>query len=221
MNKVFYLLILLIFTVNPVSAQQTDCSRIATFGEKNICLPQIEGYVESYLEPDIKALADATEMPANQVLGFYLNQPTYHNKDGDGLLEFDDYFKVYATTQLEDLDTDRKMLRQMQETLDGNFITKNWDEMEKEIDKIGLEVQVGAPTVIKSYNLDENSFTYVMLIKYQFEGMEPYTMAMTMNGMLVNERMIWMAYYLNYEGEETISLLQQNSDKILSRFTRD
>ena len=219
MNKIFYFFFLLTASNLSLSAQQTDCVRTPSFGEKDICLPQIKGYVESYLEPDIKILADATEVAANQVLGFYLNQETHQNKEEGGLDEFDDYFKVYATTQLEDLDTDEAMLRQMQATLDGNFITKNWDEMEKEIDKIGLEVQVGVPTVIKSYSLDDNSFTYVMLIKYQFEGMDPYTMAMTMNGMLVNQRLIWMAYYLNYEGEETIPLLEKNSNRILDTFT--
>jgi hypothetical protein len=34
---------------------------------------------------------------------------------------------------------------------------------------------------------------------------------MTLNGILLNKRLIWMAYYLNYAGEQTIDILEQQN----------
>jgi len=48
-------------------------------------------------------------------------------------------------------------------------------------------------------------------------GSDQYTLAMTINGLIIKERFVWMAYYLNYEGEETITKLKKNSDKIVMK----
>ena len=56
-----------------------------------------------------------------------------------------------------------------------------------------------------------------MLIKYELEGMKSHVTAMTINGLLLNEKLIWMAYLLNYNGEETILRLQENSNAILTK----
>ena len=105
----------------------------------------------------------------------------------------------------------------MEQVLGGNFISKNWEEIEKDVNEVGLNIQVGVPTVIDSYNYDNKTFTYVLLTKYQVESGDSYTMAMTMNGMLVNQRLVWMAYYLNYQDESTIAKLKTNSNEVLRR----
>jgi len=42
--------------------------------------------------------------------------------------------------------------------------------MKEDIDKIGLEMEVGIPIVVKSYKEHKNSFMLIMLTKYQLEG---------------------------------------------------
>jgi len=217
MKKLIHTILILLFINNWAFAQENNCVRKASFGKTEICLPQIKGYQESYSDSIVKQLADQTEVPINMVLGFYLNNQTYEKKNSLGLFSFDDYFKIYGTKQIKDFKADSKLLQEMQDVLAGNFISKNWESMEKEVDKIELEIEIEAPTVIKTYNLNSKSFTYVMLTRYKLEGAEPNTMAMTMNGLLINERLIWMAYYLNYHGEETISKLQENSNIILTK----
>ena len=196
-------------------AQENDCSRNTNFGTIELCLPSIEGYQECYLNDVIKPIADGTEVPANMVLGYYLNNETYSNLDILGETQYEDYFKVYGTKQIKDYHADSSLIEEMQGLLDNNFVSKNWDEMEKEIDKVGLGVEIGVPTVVKSYNLNEDSFSFIMITKYQISQTESYTMAMTVNGAILNDRMIWMAYYLKYKGEETITTLEKNSNKIL------
>ena len=108
----------------------------------------------------------------------------------------------------------------MEEILSQNFIKENWDEFSKEIDKIEIEAEIGVPTFIEKYNANKESFSFIMLTKYNFEGIEPYTLAMTINGYLKNDRLIWMAYYLNYEEPKTIDILKTKSNKLLVELLR-
>jgi len=218
MHSKIYLYILFTFLSSSILAQEADCSRTTEFGAAEICLPKMEGYQECYLYPVVKELADRLEVPANRVLGFYLNDEIHAKKDSLGLISFDDFFKVYGTKQIEGYEADREFLNEMQGLITGNFISANWEQVEKEVDQIGLDLEIGVPKLIKVYNYNKDSFTTIMLAKYQIEGAEPYTLAMTINGLLINQRLIWMAYYLRYEGEETITRLQKNSDLILSKF---
>lgn len=196
--------------------QENDCARVTNFGKAEICLPQIEGYKECYSDTIVKQLADGTEVPENMVLGFYLTDQVYAKKDSIGLFKFDDYFKVYGTRQVKDYEADTQALQELQAMLTGSFISRNWNEMEKEIDGIGLDIEIGVPTVIKTYSLNDQSFTLVMLTKYQLEEEEPFTMAMSISGVLMSERLIWLAYYLDYTGEAAVSSLQEKSNIILN-----
>ncbi|MBO3698443.1 hypothetical protein [Roseivirga sp. E12] len=223
MTQLKLLLTTFLLFANTIFAQcqENNCDRHTKFGDVNLCLAKIEGYQEAYSIPLVKELADGTEVPANTVLGFYLNDETYQRANELGQFEFDDYFKIYGTKQLMNYKANKESLKEMYAVLSDNFFTKNWDTMEKEVDKISQGIEIGVPIVIKSYYTSENSFTYVMITKYQPEGQEPYSLAMTMNGMVIQERLIWMAYYLNYEGEETIATLQSNSDRIVSTILKN
>lgn len=210
--------ILAFIMLTTISSYAQDCARTATFGTVDICLPIIEGYEECYLLPNVKSLADATEIPANDVLGFYINDEMMQRKDEIGSFNLDDYFKIYATKQLAHLDANKEILNQMREMTASTFSIKHWEDVKQTIDTgLDLGVEVGVPTVIKTYSVDDASFTYVMLIKYDIEGAESFTMAMTMNGLLLNKRLVWMAYYRLYENEETINKLQEQSDKIVKK----
>jgi len=217
MRKTFSTIFIIFLSLNLAYCQESKCSRKASFGSAKICLPKIKGYQECYEDPTVKQLADATEVQMNLVLGFYLNDETYNRRDSLGLITFDDYFKIYGTKQIQDYEADKEVLGEMKDMLKGSFVSKNWDLMKKELDEIDLEVEIGTPTVINSYELNDASFSLVMLTTYKQEGADTITLAMTVNGFLCNNRLVWMAYYLNYEGEETIDKLEEKSNLILEK----
>lgn len=155
-------------------------------------------------------------MKLNQVLGFYLNEEVYSKKDSIGLFKFDDYFKVYGTLQIKDYPADAAALKEMEKVLSGNFIQKNWDQIQAAVDELGAEIEIGTPTMVKNYNLNDQSMTFVLISKISVEGSEPQMTALTMNGFIQNDRMIWMAYYLTYEGKESIEEIQTKSNFILN-----
>lgn len=209
--------ILLLVVVDNVYSQDNNCVTEAQFGEAKICLPEIEGYQECYSDSIVKQIADGTEVAANMVLGFYVSDEIYQKKDSIGLISFDDYFKIYGTKQIKDYEADTVLLTQMEEILNQSFFTKNWETMKKEIDEIGLDVKVATPTVIKSYNMNDQSFSFIMITRYEPQGLEPFTVAATINGYLHNDRLVWMAYYLNYEDEQTMNELEKKSNYILTQ----
>lgn len=213
--KIIYTFFLLLSISNFISAQEDHCSRTTSFGTAEICLPVIDGYQECYMDPTIKEIADATEVSMNSVLGFYINDDSYDRKDSLALTGFDDYFKFYGTNEIQNLPADKYALKEMEEMLANNFLSTNWDLIEKEVDKLELQAEIGVPTVIKRYNFNDQSFTFIMLTKYEVPGYPPYTMALSMNGIVTAERMIWMAYYLTYEDEQTIARLEEKSNMIL------
>jgi len=220
MKKIIITISIFISLINFSVAQEVNCDRIAYFGEAEICLPKIEGYHECYSDSIVKQLVDRTQVPTNLVLGFYIDNKTFKNKEFLSLLGYNNYIKVYGTKMLKNFKANPEFLKQIQDIFAGDFIHKNWESMEKEIDKIGLEVEIGKPIVIQSYNLNESSFTYVMLTRHKYNKFDSNIMAMTFNGLLINDRLIWMAYYLKYEGEETIPNLRKKSNKILAEFLK-
>lgn len=203
-----------------ISFSQDPCLRHTFFGPADICLPRIDGYEECYLDKKVAALADGTEVQMNMILGFYLNTHTYNRKDSLGLFPFDNYFKVYATKELKNQVADHEVLKQVQKMVESNYISKNWETYKSDLDKIGLNIDFGVPVLIKSYSINKNSFTSVMLLKVQSPDSKPITIAMTMNGILVKQRLIWMAYYLHYENEKTIQLLEKNSNFVLENLVK-
>ncbi len=212
--------IALLFINNWAFSQNSNCSRETLFGKTKICLPKIDGYQECYLDSSVKTFADATEIPANMVLGYYLTNDTFKKKDSIGLFIPNDVFKIYGTKELMNIQANNNFLNQMKGFMKSNFISKNWNSIKNDIDKIGYEIEVKSPTIIKSYSKTKNSFTLVMLVKYEPKDSKPYTLAMTINILLINKRIIWFAYYLQFKNKESVQKAQEKSDLILEKILK-
>lgn len=160
-------------------------------------------------------MADATESPVNDVLGFYLNNDTYNTRELLGSITFDDYFKVYGTKELQNQAVDAEVLSNMARILNSNFVVKNWDELMEQVGPLAASIDIGAPVVIEYYSLNAQSFTSVMLVKYQVDADHSFLMSMCINGLQMQDRLVWMAYYLEYADDQTIVKLRAANDKIL------
>lgn len=218
MKKITLFLVICQVCSITIHAQMDSCARNTEFGSKSICLPLLKGYQECYMTSPVKEMADGTEVPQNTVLGFYLNQETYDRKDSLGNFAFDDYLKVYGTKAISSVDAGQVLLNEIRALLANNFISKNWDTMKKEIDQLDLQVEVGVPIIVKNYSLNDSSFTFVLLANYTAAGEAPDTRAMTINGLLLKDRLVWVAYYLNYVDENTITELEQKTNLLVNQF---
>ena len=202
-------------TVNQ-SKEHTDCKKSIILGGKEICLPEIDGMKECYEVPIVKSLADKNEYSANSVLAFYLNNSTFEKVDQLGDFSFDDYFKIYAMTKLKTVDVSKAQFTQFANEMTSNFIRKNWDELKRKIDNQDFEFSVGQPVLIDDYSPHDQANTYVMLLKLSDDENEKI-LACTMNMILLKERLIFLAYYKNYENPESIKTAKSKNDFIVHR----
>ena len=158
----------------------TDCARTVSFGPAEICLPQIEGYKECYLESPITQMADATEVPINSILGYYLDTTTYNRKAELGTFQFENYFKVYATKELQEVEVKEDQMDEIFTQVQASFIPGKWEDIQGMIDEKGLGVQLGQPVMIDHYRHNDQSFTCLALISYSAGDLQE-TMAMSVN----------------------------------------
>jgi len=212
-------LILLSIIITPLFSygQDDSCARRTTFGSATICLPTLEGYEECFNYSGIQELLDKTSVPINEEIGFYLNTSTYSERHRIMEFQFDDYIKIYGTKSIKDLHTNTEILREAQKEMVNYFSVKKWEDIHKEIDKIGLDLEIGAPTVVKQYEPNDQSFTYIMFANYSLDSKAPFVMGIAMSGVIIDSRLIWISYYLNYENEDTFVELEAKSNEIVNK----
>lgn len=220
MKKVVYLLGLLFLFNSCASGENPkpiNCDQTAKFGDTDICLPKIGGYNECYDHPIVKALADATEIDGNLILGYYLDDSTFQRVDSLGAFRFDNHFKVYTSKQLKNYRAGQQELAELKKVISQNFISKAWESNKEALEEIQGDIQLGVPSILETYALDKQSFTYVLAMRYELYG-QRYTGLITISGFLTRQRLIFMAYYLDYNGEESIKIIKKQSNKILLNF---
>lgn len=213
MPKYTFIIIILSYCVNLIHAQE-NCSRVTPYGDVEICLPSIDGYSECYLNPVVKGLADHFEAPMNMVLGYYLPDSIYAKVDVLDQLSYDNYFKVYANKEMGTVKAGKKELEAIYKEVAENTISKNWSEVKGTVEGKLEGLQIGIPTVIEQYSLNDASKSLVMVINYSL-GDESLPVIMAVSFIVVKERMVFLAYYLNYKNEDTIEKLKTNSSQII------
>ena len=197
---------------------KTECDKSFPFGDIAICLPIIDGMTECYSSPIVKARADEFNYEGNSILAYYLNNATYKQVDKLDEITFDDYFQIYATNKLKGIKVGQSELNELANMIEGNYIKENWNELKLKVERNHDYLSVGRPILIESYIPNSKIRTYVMLSKLQIDNTES-VFIMTLNMVQIKERLIWLAYYKNYEGEESIKKAKAKNDYIIMQLT--
>lgn len=220
MKKTIAILVLIIFLgcskTDPQNETLILCKNSISFGDIDICLPEIDGMTECYDIPLVKSRADKSEYEKSSVLAFYLNNVTYKQVARLDRITFDDYFKIYALNESKSVKISQEELDQMSDLLEGNFLKENWNEIEYNIKRKHDYLSVGKPILIESYSPHKKVKTVIMLTKVLVNDNE-YVMVGSINLLLIKERLIWLAYYKNYEGEASIKKIKAKNDYIVLR----
>lgn len=192
------------------------CSRIVSVGNASICLPKIDGLIECYQNPIVKEMADHYEFRNNKVYGFYLSEEVYSMVDYLGTFPIDDYLKIYAPKSIENLIANIAELNKLSEVLKSGFIETNWQNISKDIDEITSYIKVDQPVMIDKYSVSDYAHTIVLLSKVRSAEIEK-VMCMTLNAILVKNRIIFLAYYKDYFDESSVRLTKSKNDYIVLR----
>lgn len=193
------------------------CNNEVPFGNTTFCLPEIEGIKECYKHPKVKLRADEIEDVENTTLGYYLNNETFVKVDDIENINYDDYYKIYAPNVGKDYNMTTVEMKQVMSMMSTSFINRTLEETNEDIKNSGKGVQLSQPILIEKFDLNDHSSTLLVLMRVSGENVDK-VMALSMSSILVKERLIFMAYYLDYQDEKTIIKLKENTSTYIEAF---
>ena len=208
--KNFISLSIMFFSYAAFYAQ--ECDNIVDFGSTSFCMPNIAGYEEGYSNENVKQIADKGRYADNKILGFYLLSNDFELIRDGAAVTMKEYCKVYGTSETLDLDVDQKLYDKIEQYLTESFV------ISPELTKKGKDYfnydELDIPITIEKYSLNDKSTTAVMLMNSTFDGVR-ITQITTISFFLVKNRILCLAYYVDYEGKDSITDAKKGNDLML------
>lgn len=192
---------------------QNDCDNQVSFGNTPICLMKIDGMKECYSNPLVKVYMDQFKFAKNDILGIYLNDNVYSEVEKLGEFPFDDYFKVYSLSVIKNMSLDNEKLEMIALETESMF-SKKWTDIESILKKsksYDLGISFDRPIILESHWPNKDIKSYVCLVKMESNGVSVF-LVMTLNLVLIKDKVIFYAYYKNYDGQESIENAKAKSD---------
>ena len=176
-------------------------------GNSSICIPQITGFKECYLDPGVKDYVDMYDPPGSQTFAFYVNDSTYKKINKIDSIEFEDYCKIYTMNSMVNQKAPVEFVAEMDEVIRKGYIETNWVQLKSKIARIMetrkmTESDISEPTIVESYSLSPNSRSYITLLKYSQEDNDVLKLG-SMNVVVIRDRLIFVAYYRNLSSLKT------------------
>ena len=212
MKNLFYILIFI-----PLScySQNDNCERGANFGGNIICLPKLDGYSECFHKPAIQTFLLNRNIPTNIDFGFYINQTDLGILEKSGVVPFGDYINVYGVKAIANLKADHSVLQMFRNELkkDGcdSIIHLRFNEFD-------FDVSLKDPVkCLKTYSYNNSSYSELILAHFMHDNGDSSKQLMTLNYLLLDERIICLCYYSVFKGKKSVELHEQKNNSILKQ----
>ena len=199
-----------------ISETKLKCTNEINFGNTPICLPELKGLVEAYSHPKVKLRVDKFE-DSNTTLGYYIDDETYKDVENFESVSYDNYYKVYASTEAMDTNIGRSEMKQISEIMTTGLIDKTMDNLNESDSFSAREIKITQPVLVEKYALNSNSATIVLFMRISNSEIDQIK-AITMTTCIINERLIFIAHYLDYKDEKTLKLLKANTKTFMDAF---
>lgn len=193
-----------------------NCEKYVRFGDISICLPKIPGMNECYSHPKVKREADRTEYPGNSVLAFYHNDYHYKNLDIFDVVNSYDYIKLYVTNSLANKNVTKSDLNQLSEIIKGNYIETNFNTIKSKLEEKKGTVNIERAYLIDHYSPNEDVKSFVIILTMG-SGSDKEIVIGVANALRIKSRLLFMAYYNKFTGEESINQAKRKNDNVVQR----
>ena len=189
------------------------CNNEVAYGDVTFCLPQLNGITEAYKDPIILRRVNRFEDKSNIILGYYISEEVYAMKDSIEHVDFDNYYKVYAPKQGVNLNTNTSQMKEIMNMMTSGFIDKTLEKSNEDFKTSGIEMS--QPTLIEKYQLNRESSTMVILMRIRNQNTDKLV-AITMTAILMKQRIVFVAHYLDYKDDKTIKLVKEHTDTFIN-----
>lgn len=234
MKKTVKIILFILFVTNGISCtnaktqektvvaeeKENNCKDVVRWGEIAICLPEIDKMKNIYSLPKMQKTLDEWEYEGNTVLAYYVSDDIYNQTDKIDEIIYDDYFKVYSVNNFKNVVADRNGLVKLADATTVQLRTNwnNWGKLKEESSKRNLSFD--NPVLIEDYYINPDVKTILFLMKMNVGDYERIMVA-TMNMAVIKNRIIYFAYYKDYEGEESIKKARAKNDYLVLRFLNE
>ena len=193
---------------------KTECDKSVPFGDIDICLPIIDGMTECYSIPIVREKVDEVKHEGGEILAYYLNNDTYEQVDKFGEITFDDYFQVLVDNKFIDMKIGQSELNNLSKVFENLYNKEDWNSLNKKIKQKQDYLSVGRPVLLESYSVSNKVRTNVILTKYLLDNRESVVLS-TLNMIQIKEKLIFLTYYKDYDGERSIKNAKSKNDYIV------
>jgi hypothetical protein len=203
---------------NSIKKEDTTqaCINSKTFGDIEVCLPNVQGMVECYENEDIKSYVSNFDFEVNQIIGFYLTQNDYDNFNSSDKPKMDGYLKIYSPKKMKNQEINNSNLDEMVQIFKKNFLESNWDKISEKIEELGTNLRIDSPILMENYEPNETTRTFITFNKIASETYEDFQIS-ALNLMNIKNRLIWVVYYKSYTGPESIQDLKRKNDYLIGK----
>ena len=216
-SKAFVLQFLILLLYSTIVFPQSDiCDSRVSFGDINICMPKIAGITECYSNPMVKVYSDMFKgTDDEEILAFYMSKKEY-DEIYDTFLENgiqDGYLKVYTSSLVKGVYVRKEDLNTVSNGIKSAFDDYSGSDVESLIKKRALDLNIsfGKPILFEEYKLNSSTNSFVALMNLSSEG-ENVVMVAIMNAIIIKNRLIFVAYYDQYEGINKIGDIKSIND---------
>ncbi len=153
----------------------------------------------------------------NVNLAYYLNNEEYKELDKFGVEDHDDYFRITAVNALKNKKSVRSDLDMLAKQVEGAFYSEQWDSVKANTEKNhDYLFSIDKPVLIETYKPNSEIITEVVLMKLKTGDREIISI-MTLNLIIIKERLITLGYIKDYDGVESIKKTKSKNDFIVLR----
>ena len=173
---------------------------------------------ECYDDPYVKYWADLFKgNPKEEILGLYIEKTNYRIGK---MTDFEEginypYIKLYSTQSIAQVKASKEILEIVAPELTETF--ENWTTSEFKpktedlFNKLEMDMSLDSPILIDEYEPHTSAKSFVVLMDFKIEG-ESFLMVSVLSLMIIEERLIFSAYYDEFKGSQALTNIKTASD---------
>jgi len=193
------------------------CENKATFGDTTFCLPKLEGMTEGYKTTAIKNHANTLMDDQNTILAYYIPDIVAQKLKNNQDTVYDNYYKVYAPNITLNYSMTPFEMKEVMNSMANGMITINQSEVEQKL-RDHSQMARNTPLLLERYSPTQETSTIISLMP-NASGETYSANAVSISSLLLKDRLVFIAHYLNYKNESTITQLKKDNDTFIEKFS--
>lgn len=199
-----------------------DCPTIQrNYGDISICLPEIKGYLECFNDSLVKKRAnEEMGLIGNEIFSVYLNSELYSKFIKAPITtKWEEHIKIYGVPSLKSKDVPDNLLDKIESHLRSNSEIIAWDITVNKINKGKIGYTLQKPALVEIYQTLKNVKSFVYISDYDLFG-EPGIMMWVANICILKNRIIYVAYYKEFDNKNAKVILKKKNDFFIKELIR-